>query len=225
MMDPAPDAAAERVSEALAGISIEGKSGIEEKYSSSPPDPSSSDNIGRGRHGLVVPYPSSLPVTRTRSLKLMDEIPTDVLLQVFCDRVVFCVSQVWGGRVGHWFLCERRPDLVRPGGWDFATTALLGAQKDGADATEGLVYAQQLCQELALLSAPASSSSSAASSTHASAAAPGTPAAPSLHVMKHPTVILGISLHPSAKGRPEAFRSLIQALVAFYQESVSMTVS
>jgi hypothetical protein len=146
----------------------------------------------------------------------MNEFTTDILLQVFCDRVVFCVSQVGGGRVGHWFLCECRPDLVRPGGWEFATTTLLGAQKDGTDATEGLVYARQLCQELALLS---STVSSALAST---AAVPGTPAEPPLPTMAHPTVVLGISLHSAAKGRPEAFRSLIQALVAFYQESVSI---
>jgi hypothetical protein len=169
---------------------------------------------GTTASAVVVPHPSSLPLTRTRCCNVLGSIPTDVCLQVFRDRVVFCVSQVDGGRVGHWFLCECQPDLVRPRGMDFVTTTLLGAQRDGPDATEGLVYARQLCQELALLAAPASASATSPPES-LSTTAPGS-AAP----MAHPTVLLGISLHASAKGRPEVFKALIQTLVLFYKESI-----
>jgi hypothetical protein len=184
---------------------------------------SSGDNTASGGAvalHAVAPHPSSLPLTRTRSYNVLDSIPTDVCLQVFKDRVVFCVSQVEGGRVGHWFLCECRPDLVRPRGMDFVTTPLLGSQRDGADATEGLVYARQLCQELALLAAPLSTGAAATAAASPPPETLATSAPGSAVHTAHPTVLLGISLHASAKGRPEVFKALIQTLVLFYKEAI-----
>ena len=145
---------------------------------------------------LVVPHPSSLPLTLTRRWNVLNLWETDVVLQFFTDRTVVLLSQLKGGRVGQWFLCEAHPDPTRLRSWEFAVSTLLGAPRQGdALEAEGSVYAKRLCRELALLQEEAVG---------------GTVGAP--------TLLLGLGLHPNAQGRPDVFRAILDAVVPLLRQ-------
>ena len=90
------------------------------------------------------PHPSALPRTFTRSV-LLDDIPTDICMQFFVDRLLVGISQVGGGKIGNWLLCEAKRSELTPKQVDYEVQHLLGA---GRDDVAQAVLARQILEHL-----------------------------------------------------------------------------
>uniref|UniRef100_A0A7R9ZM44 Proteasome assembly chaperone 3 n=1 Tax=Craspedostauros australis TaxID=1486917 RepID=A0A7R9ZM44_9STRA len=90
----------------------------------------------------IRPSPASLPTTTIRSYAIFD-IPTDVWVELYGDRIVVGVSQMEGGRVGNYVQCHAQTNPVDQR-VEFTVTNVLGAREDGM---LGL-YARRLTQLL-----------------------------------------------------------------------------
>lgn len=142
---------------------------------------------------IVQPAPMSLPATLTRSYTVRS-VPTDMWVQSFGDRVVFGVSQLPGGRVGNFVLCQPEPSEVNPKQVDFPVTSLLGA--GGRDDPLLSVYCRNLAE--GILTRRRNDS----------------------HVANYcPAVVLAISLHKEKGKGPEVFRTLVGLLLQLYDDA------
>jgi Proteasome assembly chaperone 3 len=143
----------------------------------------------------IVADSSSLPTTMSRTYAI-DSIPTNIWVQLFVDRIVFGVSQLEGGRIGNFLLCQPEPSPVDPKATDFHMSTLLGARDDPVLT----VYLRRIT-EMIIRSRLAGSEAS------------------------YPTVVLGISLHKTKRKDPLLFRTIVELLAQLYNDAVQVSSS
>lgn len=87
--------------------------------------PPTAPAVGRS----VQAHPAFLPRTLSRSYTI-DSIPTHFWIQLFHDRVVFGISQLAGGKIGTFLLCQAHQNEISTRKVDYEITPLLGAGRD-----------------------------------------------------------------------------------------------
>lgn len=92
----------------------------------------------------VQAHPAFLPRTLSRSYTI-DSIPTHFWIQVFHDRVVFAISQLEGGKIGTFLLCQARRNAISTRRVEYEITPLLGAGRDDPVLN---VYGRQLVEKI-----------------------------------------------------------------------------
>ena len=140
-------------------------------------------------------HPATLPKTLSRSFTV-NSIPTHLWIQLFVDRVVIGISQLSGGKIGNFILCQAHPSPVNPKVVDYEFTHLLGA---GRDDPAVAVCSRQLMENIYKLSSSSPSSSSGTRTI--------------------PHVILGLSLHPEEGKDPRMMRCILDLATQLYQDA------
>jgi len=136
------------------------------------------------------PHPSSLPPSITRLYKV-DSIPTNISVQIFSDRIVLNLSQLPGGKVGTFLLCEATHCEIDPKAIDYNVSTLLG----GGGSTLLEVFARQVCETIARNRTPVQIRSGWL-----------------------PILVLGVSLDKAVAKDPALFRELVHLLVSVYHD-------
>lgn len=148
-----------------------------------------------------IPLPSSIPKVLTRSFLVLN-VPTDAWVQIFVDRIFFGVSQLEGGKVGTYLLCEAETSQTNLRQTEYHVSTLLGNRDD---AMLG-VYARTLLERIRAFHDDGTSS----------AAGAGAGAKPNV-------LLLGISLDKETGQDPKMFRLVVDIMVDLYIDAVRET--
>eukprot|EP00978_Attheya_sp_CCMP212_P003188 scaffold6581_cov57-Attheya_sp.AAC.16 len=143
----------------------------------------------------MVPSAETLPATVKRTYKV-DDIPTDVVVQLFADRTLVCISQL-SGRVGTFLNCSMEFSII-DGSRTYNVSPLLG----GSDDPRLEVYARNITERIVTKQTPANSLETSSTT-------------PSV-------VLLGISLKKRDKkqeNEQSTFRALMDIVSEMYDEA------
>ena len=155
-----------------------------------------------------IPLPSSIPKSLTRSF-VVYQISTDIVVQIFADRIFLGVSQLQGGKIGTYIMCEAETSQTNLRQTEYFTSSLLGNRTD--DSMVG-VYARTCLERIRAVH----NSTTGASSNSGAAENIGTNDDGAM-----PTVLLlGISLDKNKGTDPNMFRALVDIMVDMYVDAI-----
>ncbi len=151
----------------------------------------------------IIPHPSSLPTTVTKSVTLKnEETPAEISISIFSDRIQILISQR-AGKVGTFLTCTHEFSQI-DNSHTYHTETLLGGKRDG-DLDLSTVYARQIMERIVSLGNETS------------------------HC---PPLLLGITLNQNQKhgesngmDGQKKFQLIVGEVVALYQSAVRIIAS